>query len=60
MCPGPIVDELYTVMRKVKAVNLTVLRDYLERLHDITSTLGPADRFLLSRLEGLERLAAAK
>ncbi len=60
MCPGPVVDELYTVMRKVKAVNLTVLRDYLEHLRDLSASLGPADRFLLSRLEGLERLAAAK
>src|SRR4051812_18411480 len=60
MCPGPVVDELYTVMRKVKAVNLTVLRDYLEGLRDLTASLGPADRFQLSRLEGLARLAAAK
>lgn len=59
-CPGPVIDELYTVLRKVKAVNLTVLRHYLEGLREQTSTLGPADRFLLSRLEGLERLAAAK
>jgi pSer/pThr/pTyr-binding forkhead associated (FHA) protein len=59
-CPGPVVDELYTVLRKVKAVNLTVLRDYLETLRDLSGSLGPADRFLLSRLEGLERLAAAR
>jgi hypothetical protein len=59
-CAGPVVDELYTVLRKVKAVNLTVLRDYLQELHDVSARLGPADRFLLSRLEGLERLAAAK
>jgi len=60
MCAGPVVDELYTVLRKVKAVNLTVLRDYLHALHEVTGRFGPADRFLLSRLEGLERLAAAK
>jgi hypothetical protein len=60
MCAGPVVDELYTVLRKVKAVNLTVLRDYLQELRDLSASLGPADRFLLSRLEGLERLAAAK
>jgi len=48
------------VLLKVKAVNLTVLRDYLDGLHDRSASLGPADRFLLSRLEGLERLAAAK
>jgi len=59
-CAGPIVDELYTVLRRVKAVNLTVLRDYLEALHERTQSLGPADRFLLSRIEGLERLASAR
>ena len=59
-CAGPIVDELYTVLRKVKAVNLPVLREYVEGLRDLSGSLGPADRFLLSRLEGLERLAAAK
>lgn len=59
-CPGPVVDELYTVLRKVKAVNLSVLRDYLQGLRELSGTLGPADRFLVSRLEGLERLAAAK
>ncbi|MEO7034067.1 MAG: FHA domain-containing protein [Polyangiaceae bacterium] len=59
-CPAPVVDELYTVLRKVKAVNLAVLRGYLESLHDLSGSFGPADRFLLSRIEGLERLAAAK
>jgi hypothetical protein len=59
-CAAPVVDELYTVLRKVKAVNLTVLRDYLEALRERSGSFGPADRFLLSRIEGLERLAAAK
>jgi hypothetical protein len=59
-CASSVVDQLYTVLRRVKAVNLTVLRDYLEGLHERSQSLGPADRFLLSRLEGLERLAAAK
>ena len=59
-CPGPVVDELYTVLRKVKAVNLTVHRDYLLSLRELSASLGPADRFSLSRLEGLERLAASK
>ncbi|HKO46957.1 MAG TPA: FHA domain-containing protein [Polyangiaceae bacterium] len=59
-CAGSVVDQLYTVLRKVKAVNLTVLRDYLQGLRELSLHLGPADRFQLSRLEGLERLAAAK
>ena len=60
MCAGSIVDELYTVLRRVKAVNLTAIRDYVQSLREQSKNLGPADRFLLSRLEGLERLAAAK
>ncbi len=60
ICPGPIVDELYTVLRKVKTVNLSVLREDVEGLRELSGSLGPADRFLLSRIEGLERLAAAK
>jgi len=60
MCAGAIVDELYTVLRRVKSVNLPVLRDYLQYLRELSASLGPADRFLLSRLEGLERLAAAR
>ena len=60
MCAGPVVDELYTVLRKVNAVNLPIFREYLQGLREQSLSLGPADRFLLSRLEGLERLAAAK
>lgn len=60
MCVGHVVDELYTVLRKVKSVNLPALREYLQGLREQSKNLGPADRFLLSRLEGLERLAAAK
>lgn len=59
-CAGSVVDELYTVLRKVKAVNLKVLRDYIQGLRELSGSLGPADRFQLSRLDGLERLAAAK
>jgi len=59
-CPAAIVDELYTVLRRVKSVNLGVLRGYLEVLRDLSANLGPADRFLLNRIEGLERVAAAK
>jgi hypothetical protein len=59
-CPGPVVDELYTVLRRVKQVNLGVLRNFIEVLRMQGGALGPAERFLLNRIEGLERLAAAK
>jgi len=55
-CSTAIVDELYTVLRKVKQPSLVELREYLVVLHEIENGLGPAERFLVRRLEGLERL----
>lgn len=55
-CSTAIVDELYTVLRKVKQPSLVELRAYLAVLREIESGLGPAERFLIGRLEGLERL----
>jgi pSer/pThr/pTyr-binding forkhead associated (FHA) protein len=54
-CPGVLVEELYAVMRKIKQPRRTALRRYLEILRETSAELGPADRFIVSRLEGLER-----
>jgi pSer/pThr/pTyr-binding forkhead associated (FHA) protein len=59
-CPAPVVDELYNAFRKVNAIDLGRLRGYVARLREKQATLGPAERFLLQRLEGLERLAALR
>jgi hypothetical protein len=59
-CAAELVDHLYDVLRKVKAPNLAGLRRYLEVLHGEVENLGPAERFLVGRLEGLERVAAAR
>jgi len=59
-CPANIVDELYSLVRRVERVNLGALRTYIEVLRENSTTLGPAERFLMSRIEGLERLVAAK
>jgi predicted component of type VI protein secretion system len=58
--PAPVIDELYTAMRKVTAIDITRLRHYIEDLRGTISSFGPADRFLFQRLEGLERLAALR
>jgi hypothetical protein len=58
--PAPVVDELYTVVRKVKTLDLAPLRAYLEDLRRLASAFGPAERFLVQRIEGLERLVALK
>jgi hypothetical protein len=54
-CPSAMVEELYSVMRKIRQPSRTELRRYLEILRGTSVELGPADRFLVSRLEGLER-----
>ncbi len=58
--PGPVVDQLYTVLRQVSDINLALLRSYVALLRAVAPGFGPADRFLAQRVEGLERLAAAK
>jgi predicted component of type VI protein secretion system len=59
-CPGPVIDELYNAFRKVNAVDLVRLRAYVAHLREKLATFGPAERFLIQRLEGLERLAALR
>lgn len=57
-CAAPVVDELYTVLRKVQRPAPQILRTYLGVLRALE--LGPADRFLVNRIEGLERLIGAR
>jgi hypothetical protein len=59
-CPAHVIDELYNAMRKVTAVDLNRLRAYVAMLRQNHPRYGPAERFLLQRLEGLERLAALR
>lgn len=59
-CPAPVTDELYNALRRVSSVDLPKLRAYIEMLKADMSTYGPSERFLIQRLEGLERLAALK
>jgi len=55
-CPASTIDELHGVFRKVKGIDVAALRSYVAILRNESSKLGPADRFLLHRIEGLERL----
>lgn len=59
-CPADVVDDLYTVMRKVRLANSGVLRRYLNILRGMAAETGPAERFLIGRIEGLGRLAGLK
>jgi pSer/pThr/pTyr-binding forkhead associated (FHA) protein len=56
--PLPIVDEMYTLVGRLRGMDLALLRDYLDSLRLISDTLSPTERFVLQRLEGLERMAA--
>lgn len=58
--PGQVVDSLYDQLRRVSGVNLAALREYVAILHASLGRLGPADKFLVQRIEGLERLAALR
>jgi len=60
LIPAPIVDELYTVIRKVKTIELSKIRGYLTVLRRQATGFGPTERFLMQRIEGLERLGALK
>ena len=59
LCSTALVDELYEVLRKVSEPDVSAVRAYLDVLKSL-SELGPADRFLIRRLEGLERIAASR
>ncbi|MEI9950956.1 MAG: FHA domain-containing protein [Pseudomonadota bacterium] len=58
--PIELVDQMYAVLRRVDAVNLTALRAYLSILHAQGQAFAPNERFAIQRLEGLERLVALK
>jgi hypothetical protein len=57
LCPVEVVDGLYEVLPKVRTLDLGPLREYVQHMRRKESTLGPNERFLLSRLEGLGRVA---
>lgn len=57
LLPARVVDELYVVVRHVKHSDRASLRAYLERVKRDAASFGPAERFVLQRLESLERWA---
>ncbi len=54
--PGPVVDQLYSVLRTVSGVDVTLLRNYVALLQAMQHSFGPTERFLVQRIEGLERI----
>lgn len=56
--PLALVDEMYVLLRRVRGLDISVLRTYTESLKGRAQELAPAERFVLQRLLGLERLAS--
>lgn len=56
--PLPIVDEMYTVIGRVRGLDREILQNYVQSLHARAYRSSASDRFIAERLEGLERLAA--
>lgn len=58
--PAAVIDELHNAIRKIDAVDVGALRAYVAQLRGKAAVHGPAERFLVQRIEGLERLAALR
>jgi hypothetical protein len=52
--PGGVIDELYATIRHAPKADIASFRAYLEQMRRAQESFGPADRFLVRRLEGLE------
>ena len=57
--PAAIVDDLYSLLRIAKPIDIALLRRYVAVLGELESTLAPNERFLVRRIAGLERMAMA-
>jgi len=58
--PAVLIEELHGALRKVGSFDLALLRAYVARLRARSSSYGPAERFLVQRIEGLERLGSVR
>ena len=58
--PTPLIDELYRVIRQVDRVDVLLLREYADDLRSRAHQFLPAERFAVSRIDGLEKLASLK
>lgn len=53
------IERLHELVRKVRYPGGAALRKYLETMREKAGELSPSDRFLLQRLEGIERVVSA-
>lgn len=60
LMPAEVIDNLYRIVNNVKYTNRKPLGSYLLKLRKGIHNLNPNERFLLNRLEGLEKLVSSK
>lgn len=53
------IEKLHDLVRKLRYTGVGPVRRYVEVVRQRAHELGPAERFLLQRLEGIERLVSA-
>jgi hypothetical protein len=53
------IERIHDLVRKLRYRGVVPVRRYLEAMRNRASELNPSERFLLSRLEGIERMVSA-
>lgn len=53
------IEKIHDTVRRVRYTGAAAVRRYLDAMRARADGLGPAERFLLSRIEGLERVVSA-
>jgi hypothetical protein len=59
LMPADLVNRLYTVIRGVERFDRRLLRAYVSAMTEARDGFGPAERFVLQRLQGLEQMTAS-
>ena len=59
LIPSETIEDLYRLVGTTRYNNTRPIHSYIERLKDKGASLGANERFLLQRLEGLERRVAS-
>jgi hypothetical protein len=54
LLPGSVIDELHIAVRSAPGVSIIEFRRYVEAMRAAQQNFGPAERFLVRRLESLE------
>lgn len=53
------IEKLHEIVRKLRYPGGPTMRRYLEKMHEKSAEFGPSERFLLQRLDGIQRVVSA-